>query len=946
MGEDRIKIRGARQHNLKNLNLDIPAGRLVVVTGLSGSGKSSLAFDTIYAEGQRRYVESLSAYARQFLDQMQKPDVDHIEGLPPAIAIEQRMQNPNPRSTLATTTEVYDYLRLLFARCGRPHCPSCGREVRQQTADEIVDGILRLPIGTRIMVVAPLVRGQKGEHKEVIRRVQGEGFVRVRIDGKVFDAKATPPLKRTQLHNVEAVVDRLAIKPNLRNRLADSVETALRLAEGLLIIAHEGHRNGPSRASGSNEWTDTLYSQLYACPDCHESFDELTPRMFSFNSPYGACPECDGLGTQLEFDPELLVPDSQKSLADGGVELFRRNPHRLGLHPQSILDKFAESARADLGLPLARLPAAKRKKFLHGGNGFEGLIPLLQQKFRHSSSQYVKRRLMEYMSDLPCPSCGGARLRAEALAVTIADRSIADIAAMSIAQAVAFFDQLKLQGPRAVIADQILRQIRRQLHFMDEIGLGYLTLDRQTRTLAGGEAQRIRLATQIGSGLVGVCYVLDEPTIGLHPRDNQRLLAALGDLRDMGNSLLVVEHDEDTIRAADYVIDMGPGAGLAGGHIVCQGTLEQIIACRDSQTGQFLSGRAGFSLPSRRRRISRRRAVTVKGAAEHNLQRIDVTIPLGVFTCVTGVSGSGKSTLVGEILLPGLRRHLYGGRHKPGRHTRITGLRQIDKVVQIDQSPIGRTPRSNAATYTGLFDLVRQVFARTREAKIRGYKPGRFSFNVKGGRCESCQGQGVKKIEMHFLPDLFVVCQTCQGSRYNRETLEIRYRTRNVADLLDMSVDEASEFFENFPKISAQLATLREVGLGYIKLGQPSTTLSGGEAQRVKLAAELGKVATGRTLYVLDEPTTGLHFADIQRLLDVLGRLVDKGNTVVVIEHNLEVISHADWVIDLGPDGGDKGGRIVATGTPEQLADHPGSHTGRHLSDYLCRHASRVSRSK
>jgi len=934
VGEDRIKIRGARQHNLKNLDLDIPAGRLVVVTGLSGSGKSSLAFDTVYAEGQRRYVESLSAYARQFLDQMQKPDVDHIEGLPPAIAIEQRMQNPNPRSTLATTTEIYDYLRLLFARCGTPHCPSCGRLVRQQTSDEIVDNVLMLPIGTRLMIMAPLIRGQKGEHKEVIRRIQREGFVRVRIDGKIYDVKATPPMKRTQLHSLDAVVDRLVIKPHLRNRLADSVETALRLAEGLLVVAHEGHRNG---------WTDTLYSQLYACPDCHQSFDELTPRMFSFNSPYGACPQCDGLGTQLEFDPELVIPDPQRPLADGGVELFRRNPHRLGIKPQSILEEFAKSSGVDLQVPFARLPAAQRKRFLHGGNGFQGLIPLLQEKFRHSSSDYLKRRLTDYMSDLPCPACRGARLRAEALAVTIADHSIADIAAMSISQAVGFFDQLKFDGPRAIMADQLLRQIRQQLKFIDQIGVGYLTLDRQTQTLASGEAQRIRLATQIGSGLVGVCYVLDEPTIGLHPRDNQRLLAALRNLRDMGNSLLVVEHDEDTIRTADYIIDMGPGAGLAGGYVVCQGTLEDITRCEASQTGQFLSGRSTFSLPSSRRRTSRRRAVTVKGAAEHNLQRIDVAIPLGVFTCVTGVSGSGKSTLVGEILLPGLRRHLYGGRHKPGRHTRITGTRQIDKVVEIDQSPIGRTPRSNAATYTGLFDLVRQVFARTREAKIRGYKPGRFSFNVKGGRCESCQGQGVKKIEMHFLPDLFVVCQGCHGSRYNRETLEIRYRTRNVADLLEMSVDEASEFFENFPKIFGQLTTLRDVGLGYIKLGQPSTTLSGGEAQRVKLAAELGKMATGRTLYVLDEPTTGLHFADIQRLLDVLGRLVDKGNTVVVIEHNLEVISHADWLIDLGPDGGDGGGQIVATGTPEQLAAHPSSHTGRHLSDYLTRHASRTA---
>ncbi|MBN2584390.1 MAG: excinuclease ABC subunit UvrA [Planctomycetes bacterium] len=932
MGGDLIKIRGAREHNLKNLNLDLPAGRFVVVTGLSGSGKSSLAFDTVYAEGQRRYVESLSAYARQFLDEMQKPDVDHIEGLPPAIAIEQRIQNPNPRSTVATTTEIYDYLRLLFARCGTPHCPTCGREVRQQSADEIVDAILRLPIGTRIMVMAPLVRGQKGEHKDVVRRIQREGFVRVRIDGRIFDVKAAPPLKKTLLHTVEAVVDRLVIKPNLRNRLADSVEMALRLADGLVVVASEGERNG---------WTDTLYSQLYACPHCQESFEELSPRKFSFNSPYGACPTCDGLGTHMEFDPELLVTSPGKPLAES-IELLAKGAQRLGLKPSSIIDEFAAAAKVDKNVAYEALPAAKAKLLMYGGRGFEGLIPMLRERFRHSSSEYAKRRLMACMSNLPCPACGGARLRREALAVTVAGKSIAEIATMSIAEARGFFDGVSFDGPQAIIAEQILRQIRQQLGFMNDIGIGYLTLDRMTQTLAGGEAQRIRLATQIGSGLVGVCYVLDEPTIGLHPRDNERLLRALLNLRDMGNTLLVVEHDEDTIRAADYVLDMGPGAGLTGGHVVCQGTVDEITACDDSLTGQFLSGRTDFLLPSQRRRVNQRRAIVVKGATEHNLKTIDVSFPLGVFTCVTGVSGSGKSTLVSEILLPALRRELYGGRHKPGRHSRVTGVKLIDKVVEIDQSPIGRTPRSNAATYTGLFDLIRQVLVRTREAKIRGYKPGRFSFNVKGGRCEACQGQGVKKIEMHFLPDLFVICQQCHGSRYNRETLEIRYRGKNVAEMLDMSVDEALGFFENFPKIAAQLTALKNVGLGYIKLGQPSTTLSGGEAQRVKLAAELGKVATGQTLYVLDEPTTGLHFADIQRLLDVLGRLVDKGNTVLVIEHNLEVVSHADWIIDLGPDGGDAGGRVVATATPEQLAKHATSHTGKHLAAYLERHAARA----
>jgi len=796
---------------------------------------------------------------------------------------------------------------------------------------EIVDTILRLPIGTRIMVMAPLVRGQKGEHKDVIRRIQREGFVRVRIDGRIFDVKAAPPMKKTLVHTVEAVVDRLVIKPNMRNRLADSVEMALRLADGLAVVASEGDRNG---------WTDTLYSQLYACPHCQQSFEELTPRKFSFNSPYGACPNCDGLGTHLEFDPDLLVTDPGLPLAEG-IPLLAKGAQRLGIKPQAILAEFAAAAGVKPGATYESLPAAKAKLLMHGGRGFVGLIPLLREKFQHSTSEFVKRRLMAFMSDLPCPACGGARLRPEAMAVTVAGKSIAEITSMTIAEAAAFFAGLTFEGPRALIAEQILRQIRHQLSFMNDIGIGYLTLDRMTQTLAGGEAQRIRLATQIGSGLVGVCYVLDEPTIGLHPRDNERLLRSLLNLRDMGNTLLVVEHDEDTIRAADYVLDMGPGAGVAGGRVVCQGTVDEIMACQESLTGQFLAGKTDFLLPSKRRRVTPRRAIVVKGASEHNLKHIDVAFPLGVFTCVTGVSGSGKSTLVSEILLPALRRELYGGQHKPGRHERITGVGQIDKVVEIDQSPIGRTPRSNAATYTGLFDLIRQVLVRTREAKIRGYKPGRFSFNVKGGRCEACQGQGVKKIEMHFLPDLFVMCQQCHGSRYNRETLEIRYRGLNVAEILDMSVDEALSFFENFPKIAAHLTALQSVGLGYIKIGQPSTTLSGGEAQRVKLAAELGKAATGKTLYVLDEPTTGLHFADIQRLLDVLGRLVDKGNTVVVIEHNLEVVSHADWIIDLGPDGGDGGGRVVAEGPPEELAKHATSHTGRHLAAYLERHAAR-----
>jgi len=950
-----IRIRGARQHNLKDLDLDIPAQRLVVVTGLSGSGKSSLAFDTVYAEGQRRYVESLSAYARQFLDEMQKPDVDHIEGLPPAIAIEQRMHGPNPRSTVATTTEVYDYLRLLFARCGTPHCPRCGRRVSQQSADEIAGGVLGLPMGTRFMVLAPLVRGQRGEHKEVFRRVQHEGYVRVRVNGEVYDVKSPPPLRKARRHTIEAVVDRLVIKPRLGNRLRESLESAVHLGDGLVIVSHE---------SGRGQWEDTLYSQLYACPECHLSFDELSPRSFSFNSPYGACPECNGLGTRMEFDPDLLITRPDKPVGAGAVDLLERHGRRLRVDAKALASDFARAARVDADLPWSKLPARARRLFLHGPgagkggaartkprasrrkagatNGFQGLVPLLRERFRQTSSESARKHLMSAMSDLPCPACGGARLRAAALAVTVGGQSIGQVVRMSISEASTFVAGLEFTGQQAAIAEPILRQLRPQLDFMDQVGVGYLTLDRMTQTLAGGEAQRVRLATQVGSGLVGVCYVLDEPTIGLHPRDNERLLAILADLRDMGNTLLVVEHDEDTIRAADHVIDMGPGAGLHGGEIVCQGTVETIAGCPESLTGEFLSGRSSFTIPAKRRKIRKRRSVRIRKAAEHNLKRIDIAIPLGAFTCVTGVSGSGKSTLVGEILLPALRRELYGSSEKPGRHDRLVGAAAVDKVIEIDQSPIGRTPRSNAATYTGVFDLVRQVFARTKEAKVRGYKPGRFSFNVVGGRCDACQGQGVRKIEMHFLPDLFVVCQQCHGARYNRETLDIRYRGHNVADVLAMSVSEALGFFENYAKMVAQLTALKDVGLGYIKLGQPSTTLSGGEAQRVKLAAELGRAATGQTLYVLDEPTTGLHFGDIQQLLDCLGRLVDKGNTVVVIEHNLEVISHADWVIDLGPEGGDAGGQVVATGTPEDLAGHPTSYTGAYLKDYLHRHAARV----
>ncbi len=927
-----IIIRGAREHNLKNLDLDIPANQLVVITGLSGSGKSSLAFDTIYAEGQRRYVESLSAYARQFLGEMQKPDVDHIEGLPPAIAIEQRMQNPNPRSTVATTTELYDYLRLLYARCGTPHCPNCHRPVTQQSAEEINQSVLSLPAGTRVMVLAPLVRGQKGEHKDILRRIQREGFVRARIDGEIYDVKSPPPLRKTRMHSIEAVVDRLVIKPNLQARLSESLETALRLSEGLVIITHETSRG---------RWVDELFSQLYACPDCHISFDEPSPRMFSFNSPYGACPDCDGIGSNLEFDPELIVTDPARTLGGGALAPLKDSTAKLGIRLSDILERFQRATGVAPDTHYDKLPAAQQRILLFGDATFDGIVPILRTHYRKVSRNSLKRRLMNLMTRQTCPTCQGYRLKPQSLAVSIDGKSIGQMTSLTIDQARDQFSGVKFSGNRGRIAEPILRQIRSQLSFLSIVGVGYLTLDRLTQTLSGGEAQRVRLATQVGSGLVGVCYVLDEPTIGLHPRDNERLLGTLKELRDLGNTLLVVEHDEDTILAADHVIDIGPGAGEHGGQIISQGSVEEIINCPRSLTGGFLSGRTPFAVPAKRRKTSRRRMIRLKGAAEHNLKSINVDFPLGVFSCITGVSGSGKSTLINEILLRAMRRKLYASTDRPGRHSTISGTELIDKVIEIDQSPIGRTPRSNAATYTGLFDLIRQVFARTREAKIRGYKPSRFSFNVQGGRCEACQGQGVKKIEMHFLPDIFVVCQQCHGLRYGRETLEIRYRGRSIADVLDMSVAEALSFFENFPKIMTLLTALNDVGLGYIKLGQPSTTLSGGEAQRVKLATELGRAATGNTVYVLDEPTTGLHFADVQRLLDVLNRLVERGNTILVIEHNPEVVAYADWIIDLGPEGGEAGGEVVAVGTPEQISENEKSHTGRYLKRYLQRHAKR-----
>jgi excinuclease ABC subunit A len=945
-----IIIQGAAEHNLRGIDVVIPRDKLVVITGLSGSGKSSLAFDTIYAEGQRKYVESLSAYARQFLEQMQKPEVDHIEGLPPTIAIEQRSGGANPRSTVATTTEIYDYLRLLFARIGQPHCwvrknsgKPCGKPIKSQTVTQIADAVLQLPEQTRIMVLAPMVRGQKGEHREVFNRIQREGFVRIRVNGQICDVKSPPKLQKNRKHKIEAVVDRLVVKPEIRARLTDSIELALRMADGVLLISHEKEQKSKSKTA--SKWSDMTFSEHYACPDHPEAnLEELSPRLFSFNSPYGACQACDGLGTILEFDPDLIVPDADKSLSQGAIDAWRRGGKRMNIFYNRLLREFCRKFEVSPDAPYHLLPKKVRHILMHGtseqeerqqGVHFEGVVPNLQRRWQKTDSEYVKARLHGYLSEQPCNKCEGARLRPEALAVLIGRMNINDITTMSIETAREFFDNLDLTGERALIARQILKEIRHRLRFMNDVGLGYLTLDRTSATLSGGEAQRIRLATQVGSGLVGVCYVLDEPTVGLHQRDNGKLIETLRHLREMGNTVLVVEHDEETIQAADHIIDMGPGAGAHGGRIVAQGSLQEVLASRDSVTANYLTGKRSIDLPRRRRKFRRQNFVEVRGAAENNLKNITVRIPLGVFACVTGVSGSGKSTLVTQILLRALRRRLYNSHDKPGKHERLVGASRIDKVIEIDQSPIGRTPRSNPATYTGVFDLIRQLFAKTREAKIRGYKPGRFSFNVKGGRCEACQGQGTKKIEMHFLPDVFVTCQECKGCRYNRESLEIRYRGKNIADVLAMRVEEALRFFENFPQIRQLLAALNDVGLGYMTLGQSSTTLSGGEAQRVKLATELGKTATGNTLYILDEPTTGLHFADIHNLLNVLNRLADLGNTILVIEHNLEVVKMADWIIDLGPEGGDAGGQIVAEGTPEDLATDNSSYTGQSLRSKL-----------
>jgi len=960
---DKIIVRGAKQHNLKNITVEIPRDQLVVITGLSGSGKSSLAFDTIYAEGQRRYVESLSAYARQFLGQMDKPDVETIEGLSPAVSIDQKSTTRNPRSTVGTVTEIYDHLRLLYARIGKPHCPRCGRPIAGQSAEQIVDQIEALPDGTRLLILGPVIRGRKGEYRQILDDIRKQGFVRVRVDGEVHDLSEDIKMARYKQHSVDVVVDRLVIRRRMRQRLADSIETALRVGGGEVAVQvvdgepaspQATKAQGATQAKGGStqaaQGAELRFSETFACLDCGLSFEALEPRVFSFNSPYGACPDCAGLGTARELDEGLVLPDRALTLREGAILPWRAEVSR---YHRALLNAVCEAYEIDMDTPVRRLPKRHVKLLLHGsgervrvryrGRGgrlrvydvtFRGVLHHVLRDYEGADSDYRREELEQYMAARPCPACGGARLKPESLAVTIADRNIAQVTALSIENAAAFFKTLDLTQRERLIARQVLKEINTRLGFLLDVGLGYLTLDRAAATLAGGEAQRIRLATQIGSGLMGVLYILDEPSIGLHQRDNRRLLDTLERLRDLGNTILVVEHDEATIRAADHLIDMGPGAGDLGGRVVAAGTAEQIIACPDSVTGQYLAGRKSIPLP-RRRRNSNGHELVVKGAVEHNLKRIDVHLPLGVFTCLTGVSGSGKSTLMEEILYRRLAHRLHGARTVWGAHEGIRGAEHLDKVIDIDQSPIGRSPRSNPTTYTGAFTPIRQLFAQTPEARMRGYKPGRFSFNVKGGRCEACQGDGIIKIEMVFLPDVYVPCEVCKGARYNRDTLEVRYKGKNIADVLDMTVAEALEFFKNIPPIRNKLQTVHDVGLDYIKLGQPATTLSGGEAQRVKLATELSKRATGRTLYLLDEPTTGLHFDDIRKLLDVLGRLVDAGNTVLVIEHNLDVIKTADHIIDLGPEGGDAGGEIVAQGTPEEVARVKGSYTGRFLRKML-----------
>jgi len=924
MASDRIVVRGAREHNLKDIDVEIPRDQLVVITGLSGSGKSSLAFDTIYAEGQRRYVESLSAYARQFLEQMEKPEVDSIEGLSPAISIEQKTTSKNPRSTVGTVTEIYDYLRVLFARVGVPHCPGCGRVIAAQTVQQMVDRVLTLPAGTRLLVLAPVVRGRKGEYKKLFHDFQRQGYSRVRVNGTVRELGEDIDLDRNRKHTIEVVIDRLVVRDTLGSRLADSLETALRLADGVVQV----------EPVGAGDAGPMVFSERLACADCGISFPEVSPRMFSFNNPYGACPECGGIGTRWEIDPERLVPNPARTLKAGALAPWAGA--RETTYFRQTLQALARRHKFSLDEPWAKLRKSVRDVILHGDRdgGFEGVVKVLERRYRETQSEEARAEIETFMAERPCPACGGSRLRPESLGLRIAGRSIADIVRFTIKEAESFFASLTLAEREAAIARRVLKEIRERLGFLMNVGLDYLTLDRPAGTLSGGEGQRIRLATQIGSSLVGVLYILDEPSIGLHQRDNRRLLDTLKRLRDLGNTVLVVEHDEETIRAADYVLDLGPGAGELGGHLVAVGTPDEIVANPASLTGQYLSGARSIAVPASRRRGSGQ-FLTIHEPREHNLQGMAVRIPLGTFTCVTGVSGSGKSTLVNDILYRALAQMLYRAQERPGAHTRIEGAQHVDKVVDIDQSPIGRTPRSNPATYTGVFAFIRALFARTPEARMRGYQPGRFSFNVKGGRCEACQGDGLVKIEMHFLPDVYVTCDVCKGKRYNRETLEVRYKGSSIAEVLDMTVRQALGFFEAVPIIKQKLQTLDDVGLDYIRLGQAATTLSGGEAQRVKLATELSRRATGRTLYILDEPTTGLHFADIEKLLEVLDRLVEQGNTVVIIEHNLDVIKTADWVIDLGPEGGDEGGHVVATGTPEAVARQDASYTGQFLKPVL-----------
>jgi excinuclease ABC subunit A len=954
---DRIVVRGAREHNLKSITVEMPRDRMVVLTGISGSGKSSLAFDTIYAEGQRKYVESLSAYARQFLGLMEKPDVDGIDGLSPAVSIDQKGAPRNPRSTVGTVTEIYDYLRLLYARVGQPHCPKCGRPITRQTREQIVDQVLALEAGTRVQVLGPIVRGRKGEYRQLFDDLRRQGFARVRSDGITYDLSEEIPLDKNKKHSIEVVVDRLVVGADVRSRLADSVETALKLGQGLVYV--DVVRNGEATASGqrpparrANRSSDDgvlVFSQQFACPDHGTVLPEIEPRIFSFNSPYGACPTCTGLGFKQEIDADLVL-DRDKSLLDGAVLPWAASTSE---YYQELLQSLAAHYKVDMRAPVRRLPKAFLEMLLHGSDEsvrvryhnkwgvlrnydmtFEGVISQLERRYKESDSEYVKEEIEQYMTSLPCPECRGTRLKPESLSVKIGAKNIAEATALTVRQALEFFSTLELSDRERLIAQQILKEIKARLTFLVNVGLDYLTLDRTANTLSGGEAQRIRLATQIGSGLMGVLYVLDEPSIGLHQRDNKRLITTLAGLRDLGNTILVVEHDEETIRSADWVVDIGPGAGADGGHVIVSGTPETVAKHPTSITGQFLSGRRRIAVPTRRRSGSGH-ALVVRGARQHNLKNIDVRMPLGRFVAVTGVSGSGKSTLVDEILFRSLSNHLYHTRTRPGAHDRVEGMEHVDKVIEIDQSPIGRTPRSNPATYTKTFDLVRDLFAQTSEAKVRGFGPGRFSFNVRGGRCEACEGDGIVRIEMHFLPDVYVPCEVCKGKRYNRETLEVTYRAKNISEVLDMTVSESLVFFEAIPRIRRKLQTLDDVGLGYIKLGQPATTLSGGEAQRVKLATELSRRDTGQTVYILDEPTVGLHFADVERLLGVLHRLVDAGNTIFVIEHNLDVIKTADWIVDLGPEGGEYGGEVIAEGTPEDVARVSRSYTGQFLKRVL-----------